>query len=67
MLKPVFGTKDAPWAFAVDVTDCLTAFWAKACRADEKVFVKHQRGAPVLIVSTHVDDLKGAGGDEEVK
>ena len=44
---------------------CLEAYGLVACRTDPQVFVKFKAAILVLILSTHVDDLKGAGEPAE--
>ena len=67
MIRAGFGLKDAPRAWNMVLTKTLTEFGLKAAKTDPQVFMKHLRGTLVLVVSTHVDDLKGAGEDEQRK
>ena len=50
----------------------LVIFGLKACQADGSIYVKHRRNQDgsyslILILSAHVDDLKGGGEEAEVK
>ena len=66
MLKPGFGTKDAPWAWAMELRDTLRSLGLQPSKADPLVYLLHVRGCLVLAVSTHVDDLKGCGEEDHV-
>jgi hypothetical protein len=66
MLKPGFGTVDAPWAWALELSDSLKEHGLAPTQADPRLYVKHVGGQLVLLVSTHVDDLKGCGVDKHV-
>ena len=61
MLRAGFGLKDAPRAWAKVLKKVLETFGLVACKLDPQVYVKFVSGILVLILSTHVDDLKGAG------
>jgi len=65
MLRAGFGLKDAPRAWAVVLIAVLGAFGLVPVRSDRQLFVKHVGGHLVLVLSTHVDDLKGAGVEHE--
>ena len=47
--------------------DCLQQAGYLPARADEKVFVRHEKGQLVLICSIHVDDIKLAGTEAAVQ
>ena len=65
MLRAGFGLKDAPRAWAMVLQKVLEAYGLTACKTDPQVYVKFVSNRLVLIVSTHVDDLKGAGEPAE--
>ena len=75
MHKPGYGLKDAPRLWNLALKRVLARLNLKPTTCDEQLFVKHLKdgkdsnGNPrlVLILSTHVDDLKLAGEDAEVK
>ena len=67
MIKPGYGLKDAPRLWNLALKRCLSEAGLKPLQADEQLFVKHAHGALVLIVSTHVDDLKAGGIESELK
>ena len=58
MLKPGFGLKDAPRLWGLALQKVLAKIGLKAVRVDSQLFVKHEAGKLVLLVSVHVDDLK---------
>jgi hypothetical protein len=62
--KPGFGTKDAPWAWSLELVDALVTFGFVATRADPRFFVLFRNAALHAVISTHVDDVKGASTDE---
>ena len=65
MLRLGFGLKDAPRAWDLKLKSELEAFGAKPTKADGRVYVMHVERRSglelVLMLSTHVDDLKGCG------
>ena len=73
MVKGGFGLKDAPrmWRLRLDAE--LKRCGLKACQADASIYCKHRWDQSsgtwtlVLILSTHVDDLKGGGEEHEVQ
>ena len=65
-MKPGYGLKDAPRLWNRALTQCITEFGLKAMQSDGQLFIKHVHGSLVLIVSTHVDDLKLGGIESEV-
>jgi hypothetical protein len=65
MLKPVFGTNDAPWAWARELKKTLMAAGYKPTQADPRLYLRHVRQQLVGALSTHVDDLKCTSSDEE--
>jgi hypothetical protein len=62
LLKPAYGLKDAPrlWGMKLDMV-IMKRTGAIALRIDRRVYVWFQNGNFMLIMSTHVDDFKGAG------
>ena len=68
MLKPGFGLKDAPRLWNKALKRVLAEIGLIAIKVDEQLYVKHDsQSVLVLILSVHVDDLKLAGVDAEVK
>ena len=68
MLKPGFGLKDAPRLWNKALKRVLAEIGLVAIKVDEQLYVKHDsQSVLVLILSVHVDDLKLAGVDAEVK
>ena len=65
MLRAGFGLKDAPRAWAMVLKSVLEEFGLVACQSDPQLYVKFVDGRFVLVVSTHVDDLKGAGESDQ--
>ena len=63
MLRLGFGLKDAPRAWDLKLKLGLEACGAKPTKADGRVYVMHVERRSglelVLMLSTHVDDLKG--------
>ena len=71
MLKGGFGLKDAPRMWRIRLGQELEKFGMKPLQADKSIYCKWREvGAEhfelTLILSTHVDDLKGGGRPEEV-
>jgi len=60
MIRPGFGTTDAPWAWSLDLHEFLTSQGFKPTTADSKLYVLHVNGCLSAQVVVHVDDLKGA-------
>ena len=60
MIKPVIGTVYAPLGWHIPLDDALRLAGLTPTQADPQVYVKHRNQRLVQIVSTHVDDLKGA-------
>ena len=67
MLKPGFGLKDAPRLWGLALQKVLAKIGLKAVRVDSQLFVKHEAGKLVLLVSVHVDDLKMTGVSSQIK
>ena len=61
MLKPVYGLKDAPAAWRAKLSLVLKSLGGRPCHMDSCLWLWHQDGLLTAIISTHVDDLKGAG------
>lgn len=68
-LKPGTGCKDAPKAFSMKLARVTRSIdvGLTPLAADSECEVKHKNGRLVLIVVKHVDDLKIAGEEAEVK
>ena len=66
MIKPVYGLKDAPKAWRMKLRQMLEKCGFAEVLGDPQVYVKHVKDQLVCILSTHVDDLKGAGVQEHV-
>jgi hypothetical protein len=67
MLRPGYGLKDAPRLWNMALRRVLKTLRLIATTCDSELYVKHEDGVLVLIVSTHVDDLKIAGVDAQIK
>ena len=65
MLKPVFGTNDAPWAWARELKKTLMKAGYQPTQADPSLYLRHVTKELVGALSTHVDDLKGTSSNEE--
>ena len=61
MLRAGFGLKDAPRAWAMVLKKVLEDFGLASLQADPQLFVKFRKSELILMLSAHVDDLKGAG------
>lgn len=61
MLKPVYGLRDAPKAWKIKLDMVLRSTGAQPLHTDASLYVWFVQGILQLIVSAHVDDLKGAG------
>ena len=66
MLRPGFGLKDAPRAWSLALERTLADFGLFPACTDAQLYMKHVGGRLVLIITVHVDDLKGAGEPKEV-
>ena len=68
-LKPGTGCKDAPRAFSMKLAGVTRSaeVGLKPLAADPECEVKHVNGKLVLILVKHVDDLKIAGEEREVR
>ena len=67
MLKPGYGLKDAPRLWNKALKRVLAKVGLRATCADKELYVKHHNGVLILILSTHVDDLKFCGTEDECK
>jgi Reverse transcriptase (RNA-dependent DNA polymerase) len=67
MLKPVYGLKDAPAAWRAKLALVLKGLGGKPCHIDSCLWIWHDGGLLTAIISTHVDDLKGAGVKEVIR
>lgn len=67
MLKPGFGLRDAPRLWNMALLRVLNEGGLHRCQTDRQLFVKHESAELVLLVSTHVDDLKITGKPSEIK
>ena len=61
MLKCGFGLKDAPRLWQQARRKLLLKAGLRSLQADEQMYVLFHNDKLQLLVSTHVDDLKGAG------
>ena len=66
MLKSIYGLKDAPRAWRKKLDQVLQSFGMRPSTADAQIYLLHGPGVKAngrrelkLILSTHVDDLKG--------
>ena len=67
MVKPGYGLKDAPRLWNMALRRVLQEFSMRPVLADKELYVLHRDGQLVLILSTHVDDLKMTGTSEAMK
>jgi hypothetical protein len=67
MLKPGYGLKDVPRLWNKALKRVLAKVVLRATCADKELYVKHHNGELVLLLSTHVDDLKFCGPEAECK
>lgn len=67
LLKPAYGLRDAPLAWRTRLVQVLTSIGGHGLHTDPNLFVWFSGGLLTCILSTHVDDLKGAGNDSQVK
>ena len=65
MVKAVYGLKDAPRAWHTKLHMILTQFEMNSLYADPQLYVKHLNNKLKMILSAHVDDLKGGAPREE--
>ena len=61
MLKPVYGLKDAPRAWRIKLDKSLRAAGGVPLHTDAALYVWWENSVLIMIVSAHVDDLKGCG------
>jgi hypothetical protein len=66
MLKPVYGLKDAPRAWRIKLDQSLRAAGGIPLHTDAALYAWFDNGVLVMIVSAHVDDLKGCGREDVV-
>ena len=59
MKKAVYGLKDAPRAWRKKLHGLLASFGLSSLYADPQLYAAHQSGKCQMILSAHVDDLKG--------
>ena len=64
MLRAGFGLKDAPRLWQKKLQQVLEKIGCRSLCADSKLYILIQNGKLVLIMSSHVDDLKGGGTQE---
>ena len=68
LLKGVYGLKDAPRAWRIKLDIVLKKLGAIPLKSDPCLYMWHdKRDTLCCIASTHVDDLKMAGKEDEVK
>ena len=66
MLRAGFGLKDAPRAWNMLLTQLIRECGLQPTKADDQIFIKLDRpGNLILVISAHVDDLKGCGEEAE--
>ena len=68
-LKSICGLKDAPRLFGMRLSVTLDTCGLNKSQSDHRIRFKHKAGrrgvkAVALVVSSHIDDLKGAGEKE---
>jgi len=63
MLKPVYGLKDAPKAWKLQLDRVLRSAGGRQCHTDKCLWVwfSASSGEMSMLLSTHVDDVKGCG------
>ena len=62
LLKPAYGLKDAPKAWRTRLNLALVALGGRALPTDSSLYTFHDSADNLtMILSCHVDDLKGAG------
>jgi hypothetical protein len=66
MVKPIYGLKDAPRCWRKQLHISLTGLGGHALLCDPALYCWKHEGGLVLLLSTHVDDLKLTGEDEWV-
>ena len=64
MLRCAFGVKDAPRLWQVVLFKALLQCGLKPLQSDEKLYIMYNDGEMQMILSSHVDDLKGAASEE---
>ena len=67
MLRCGFGLKDAPRLWQKVRTQTLKKLGCVPQKADPQLFMTHERGVLTLVLSCHVDDLKGGDTEEMEK
>ena len=64
MLRGGFGLKDAPRLWQKVLDQELLKMGCRPMKVDPQLYVMFHNGDMVLIISCHVDDIKGAGTPE---
>ena len=68
-LKAMWGLKDGPRAFGMRRDQALIEYGAKHTAKDKHLWVKHRKVGNelkvVMEMTSHLDDIKGAGEEEE--
>ena len=59
MLRCGFGLKDAPRLWQKVLDKCLRDLGYRAMQVDPQLYVLFQKGDMVMILSCHVDGIKG--------
>ena len=67
LLKPAYGLKDAPKAWRTRLVQVLVSTGGTSLHTDPNLFVWFTGGLLTCILSTHVDDLKGAAVEPQAK
>ena len=69
MVKPIYGLKDAPRAWRLELDQLLREFGLTPLFSDAQLYIKVvlEKGARriTMFLSTHVDDLKGCSTESE--
>ena len=67
LIKGVYGLKDAPRAWRIKVDQILRSLDSNPMKSDPCLYMWHNKGGDLLaIASTHVDDLKLIGTEEQI-
>eukprot|EP00973_Karenia_brevis_P074256 10316961-Karenia_brevis.AAC.1 len=68
MLRGGFGLRDAPRLWQKMLQSVLERIGARNLVSETKLYVKHDKNNNLnLVISSHVDDLKGAATEEQRK
>ena len=67
MLKAIYGLCDAPRAWQLKLQQSLKRAGGQQLHTDRNIWVWFRLSQLVMVLSTHVDDLKGCGESAEVE